>query len=75
MTASDNAAAKAADAVPRTATANIATLQTGDDSNSDAMAGRDAYAWRPVQPPSEAADAASKAADASADAAAATTGA
>ena len=38
MTASDNAAASASSAAD--ATANIATLQTGDDSNSDAMGGR-----------------------------------
>ena len=71
MTASD-AAAKAADDAA-TATMYLATLQTGDDSNSDAMGGREA-ATAASDAAGEAADAASAAADASAAAAAATTG-
>ena len=72
MTASD-AAAKADDDAA-TATMYLATLQTGDDSNSDAMGGREA-AMAASEAAKDAADAASEAADASAAAAAATTGA
>ena len=71
MTASD-AAAKAADDAA-TATMYLATLQTGDDSNSDAMGGREA-ATAASEAAEHAAAAASEAADASAAAAAATTG-
>ena len=71
MTASDNAAASASSAAA--ATMNLATLQTGADSNSDAMGGREA-ATAASEAADDAADAASEAADASAAAAAATTG-
>ena len=72
MTASDNAAAS--DSSAADATMTLATLQTGDDSNSDAMGGREAAAAA-SDAADDAADAASEAADASAAAAAATTGA
>ena len=71
MTASTNAATSASSAADATMT--LATLQTGDDSNSDAMGGRES-----ATAPSEAAATRrmrrAKAADASAAAAAATTG-
>ena len=71
MTASDNAAASAKSATEATMT--LATLQTGADSNSDAMGGREAA--MAARAAAAAATAASKgAAAASAAAAAATTG-
>ena len=71
MTASGNAATSASRAGDATMT--LATLQTGDDSNSDAMGGRES-ARASSDAADDAADAASAAADASAAAAAATTG-
>ena len=72
MTASDNATALSSTAADATMT--LATLQTGDDSNSDAMGGREA-ATAASEAADDAADAARAAADAAAAAAAATTGA
>ena len=71
MTASGNAATSASRAGDATMT--LATLQTGDDSNSDAMGGRES-ARASSEAADDAADAASEAADASEAAAAATTG-
>ena len=69
--ASVNAGASASTAVDATMT--LATLQTGDDSNSDAMGGRE-FATAASEAAADAADAASAAADAAAAAEAATTG-
>ena len=71
MTASDNAAASASSA--RDETMTLATLQTGDHSNSDAMGGREA-AYAAHAAAGEAAAEAAKAATAAAEAAAAATG-
>ena len=71
MTASTNAAASASSAAAATMT--LATLQTGADSNSDAMGGREA-AYAAHAAAGEAAAEAAKAATASAAAAAAATG-
>ena len=71
MTASTNAAASASSAAEATAT--LATLQTGADSNAAEMGGNEA-AYAAHAAASDAADAAAAAATASAAAAAATTG-
>ena len=71
MTASTNAATSASSAAAATMT--LATLQTGADSNSDAMGGREA-AYAAHAAAGEAAAEAAKAATASAAAAAAATG-
>ena len=71
MTASTNAATSASSAAAATMT--LATLQTGADSNSDAMGGREA-AYAAHTAAGEAAAEAAKAATASAAAAAAATG-